>query len=50
MELPFTAAAGSGLSVKAPASRNLAPPGRYLIFAIDNRGVPSVARIVQFSP
>ena len=50
MELPFTPTAGGGLSVKAPANRNLAPPGRYLLFAIDNRGVPSVARIVQFSP
>jgi hypothetical protein len=49
MNLPFTPTAG-GLSVQAPANRNLAPPGRYLLFAIDSRGVPSVAKIISFSP
>jgi galactose oxidase len=46
MQLSFTPAAG-GVSVRAPSSPHLAPPGNYLLFVIDGRGVPSVARIVQ---
>jgi hypothetical protein len=46
MSLPFTAAAG-GLAVQAPSSAALAPPGNYLLFVINNQGVPSVAEIVQ---
>jgi len=45
MELTFTPKAG-GLSVQAPSSAALAPPGNYLLFLIDNQGVPSVAKIV----
>jgi len=46
MELTFTPIAG-GLSVQAPSSMFLAPPGNYLLFVIDNQGVPSVAKIVR---
>lgn len=46
MELAFTPTAG-GISVQAPSSPVLAPPGNYLLFVIDNQGVPSVATIVQ---
>jgi hypothetical protein len=35
------------LTVNAPASGFVAPPGAYLLFAIDAKGVPSVARIVS---
>jgi hypothetical protein len=45
MELTFTPNAG-GLSVQAPLSAALAPPGNYLLFVIDRQGVPSVAKIV----
>jgi hypothetical protein len=31
----------------APANANLAPPGHYMLFLIDDNGVPSVARIVR---
>jgi hypothetical protein len=44
--LAFTRGGGS-LSVTAPASGNLAPPGHYMLFVVDGNGVPSVARIVQ---
>ena len=40
---------GSTLSIEAPASANVAPPGFYMLFAIDNKGVPSKAQIVQMS-
>jgi hypothetical protein len=44
--LSFTAAAG-GLQASAPANRNLAPPGHYMLFILNGNGVPSVAKIIQ---
>ncbi len=44
--LSFTAGAGS-LSVTTPPNANAAAPGWYLLFVIDNNGVPSVAAKVQ---
>lgn len=44
--LPFEAGAG-GLTVTAPASANVCPPGHYMLFILSNAGVPSVANIVQ---
>jgi galactose oxidase len=37
------------LVVHAPTSPNLAPPGHYMMFVLDERGVPSPARIVQIT-
>jgi hypothetical protein len=31
----------------SPPSSNIAPPGNYLLFAIDDRGVPSVGRFIR---
>lgn len=42
MELDFTQS-GTVLDVAAPSVRNSAPPGLYLVFLIDDNGVPSVA-------
>jgi hypothetical protein len=44
--LRFTAASG-GLTVTAPGSATIAPPGHYMLFILDGQGVPSVARIVR---
>ncbi|HYW24387.1 MAG TPA: Ig-like domain-containing protein, partial [Terriglobales bacterium] len=44
--LNFTAGSGS-LSVQAPISANLAPPGYYMLFVVNSSGVPSVASIVR---
>jgi hypothetical protein len=38
---------GSTLSVDAPASATLAPPGYYMLFALNAAGVPSLARWVR---
>jgi hypothetical protein len=38
------------LSVLAPASPNLAPPGYYLLFILNGSGVPSVAKYVRIGP
>jgi len=42
----------NGLVVTPPASQNTAPPGHYMLFLINIKGVPSVARIqrVRFPP
>jgi PKD repeat protein len=44
--LSFTHGAGS-LAVTAPTSRNDAPPGHYMVFALDASGVPSKAVIIR---
>src|SRR5581483_5213785 len=42
---------GSGTyTVNAPATPNLAPPGFYMLFVIDQNGVPSVSATVQVLP
>ncbi|HVT08251.1 MAG TPA: fibronectin type III domain-containing protein, partial [Polyangia bacterium] len=47
--LPLTFTAGTGaLTVTAPANKNLAPPGNYMLFILDTNGVPSVSATVHF--
>ncbi len=38
---------GSVLQVKAPANKNLAPPGFYLLFAFDQAGVPAIGKVLS---
>jgi hypothetical protein len=45
--LTVAATGTSSVTVTAPASANLAPPGHYMLFLIDASGVPSVARIIR---
>jgi hypothetical protein len=46
--VPLSFTAGSGtLTVQAPASAALAPPGYYMLFLVNGLGVPSVAAIVR---
>lgn len=45
MRLTFTAA-GHRLKVTAPDRNSVSPPGPYMLFLLDKKGVPSVARIV----
>jgi hypothetical protein len=47
LELSFTTPAAGVLAVQAPSSPFLTTPGNYLLFVIDNSGVPSVANITQ---
>lgn len=44
--LASTPVAG-GMDVKAPPNGRVAPPGYYMLFLLDGRGVPSVARFVR---
>jgi hypothetical protein len=43
--MSFTAGSGS-LSVTGPPNNKIAPPGYYMLFLINNSGVPSVAQFV----
>jgi len=48
MWLSFTKASGA-LTVQAPGSRNIAPPGYYMLFILNSSSVPSKARIVRLN-
>ena len=45
--LPITTRDASSVTVTAPLRATLAPPGHYMMFVLDENGVPSVAKIVQ---
>jgi hypothetical protein len=49
LELDFTRA-GSMLTVAGPRRAADAPPGYYMLFVIDAKRVPSLARIVRINP
>ena len=46
LKLSFSRAEG-GLNVAAPEDNLAAPPGHYMLFLVDERGVPSVGKIVR---
>jgi hypothetical protein len=46
MNLSFTAGSGS-LTITGPQNANVAPPGWYMVFLLDDKGVPSYGQIVQ---
>lgn len=47
VELQVERTKGGTLTLRAPASGNIAPPGHYMLFVIDDDGVPSVASWVH---
>ena len=44
--LQFEVGTGS-LKITAPKSANVCPPGHYMLFILNQQGVPSVAKIIQ---
>jgi hypothetical protein len=46
--LAFTSGAGV-LNITGPPNGNIAPPGYYMLFILNNAGVPSIATMVQVS-
>ena len=48
--LDFTPDGGDALSATAPGRAELAPPGPYMLFLLNDSGVPSVARMVTLGP
>jgi len=49
VDLPITSGTPTSLTVAVTNNPNLAPPGYYMLFIVDNDGVPSVASRVQLS-
>jgi hypothetical protein len=48
--LRVTATKRGKLTVRMPANADIAPPGYYMLFALDRSGTPSVARWVRLAP
>ena len=48
--LAFAAAGSGAVAATAPANANLAPPGPYMLFLLNAKGVPSLARMVSVGP
>ncbi len=47
VELSFTVGPNNTLTVQLPDNSNILTPGNWMLFAINNKGTPSVASIVQ---
>jgi len=47
--LTFTAAGATTLRAQGPEEASLAPPGPYMLFLVNDRGVPSQAKIVTIA-
>ena len=47
VELPFTVGANNTLTVDHPDNANLLTPGNWMLFAIDDKGVPSLAKTIK---
>lgn len=47
MTLPISLKTANSVSITSPANSRIAPPGYYMMFAVNSSGVPSVARIVK---
>ena len=45
--LKFSSKDSNTLTVTLPSNKNLVPPGYYLLFILNNEGVPSIAPFVQ---
>jgi hypothetical protein len=41
---------GAGINVVSPPSANVAPPGYYMLFLLNRKGVPSVSKWVRIDP
>ncbi|WP_042369445.1 galactose oxidase early set domain-containing protein [Streptacidiphilus neutrinimicus] len=50
LELPIAERSNGQLLLKTPPSPEAAPPGYYMLFLLDAKGVPSMAKWIQLSP
>jgi len=46
IDLPITSQIGGIVKIGVPLNRNLAPPGWYMLFIVNNQGIPSEAQWV----
>src|SRR4051812_46468890 len=49
VDLPIVSQTGGIVKVTVPANRNIAPPGWYMLFIVNNSGVPSVGLWVHLT-
>jgi hypothetical protein len=47
--LNFSVANDGRINVVSPNNSRIAPPGRYMMFVVDEQGVPSVAKLMRLS-
>jgi FtsP/CotA-like multicopper oxidase with cupredoxin domain/sugar lactone lactonase YvrE len=47
VDVPFRRSGTCHLNAQMPANPNLVPPGYYMLFAVNRRGVPSIAKWIQ---
>jgi galactose oxidase len=47
VDLEFTTLDATSVEISGPATPEIAPPGHYMLFAVDSNGVPSVATWVH---
>jgi hypothetical protein len=47
VDLPIALQMNGILQVSVPTNPNIAPPGWYMLFIVDQHGVPSVARWIH---
>jgi hypothetical protein len=50
IKLPITGHTPTQVTVTAPATSTLAPPGYYMVFVVDADGVPSEAAWIRITP
>ncbi|MFF6970049.1 MULTISPECIES: galactose oxidase-like domain-containing protein [Streptomyces] len=50
VDLPLTVHGGNRIDLNVTSNPNLAPPGWYMLFAVDANGIPSVAKWVHLGP
>ena len=49
VDLPISSQASGIVKITVPANHNIAPPGWYMLFIVNNNGVPSVAHWVHLT-
>lgn len=49
VDLPISSQADGIVKIIVPTSPNIAPPGWYMLFIVDNNGVPSIAQWVHLA-
>lgn len=50
VDLPFESKHGGQLQATVPSNPNIAPPGHYLLFLVNHKGIPSLGRWVRLLP
>jgi len=49
IKLPIRSRTATTIETEAPANGNIAPPGFYMLFVVNNEEVPSEARFVSIA-